>query len=543
MFNWKLILYSKLVLLFLISNNAWAAISIPSSGVIDKSAPIITKETLPEESLGLSRPVPELPKEQVGGPQVLINGIKFVGNTVVSDSRLKAVIAGQLDKEHSFSSLKNIAIQVTRWYRKEGYLMATAFLPRQDLADNTLIIEILEGFLGEIHLTESGRLRGEYLLKYLTPLEKKAINSNAIERQLRLLSDRGVAVQATFSPGKKLGTADLSVAVTELPVLQGNVTLDNKGNKFTNSNRAGVVVQINDPLGFGTRSLVSMVSGGRNYQYFALDLEVPISFDGLVFKVSASDTHYILGEEFSVLDAHGASQGFKLGLKYPWKRSLVESIYSEIGINHNHYEDHSLGATTSMRTITSLRAGFNGNLVKGGARIDWQLLGTFGAMDDSVQNVPVEGRFSKLELSVDYNKLLNNSVRLQTTLNAQFSANNLASAQKMALGGAQGVRAYPQGEGLVDVGLLAKTELSVQVNINITVSGFFDYGIGKFEKHSVSLEQENNKTLSGLGAALSLHHQSYGDMSLSASWRTGAAPSSGADKVPRIWLQWIRPFN
>ena len=59
--------------------------------------------------------------------------------------------------------------------------------------------------------------------------------------------------------------------------------------------------------------------------------------------------------------------------------------------------------------------------------------------------------------------------------NAQHANQNLDSSERFGLGGAQGVRAYPSGEGYGDEGALLQTELRIRAGY-FTPYGFYDAG-------------------------------------------------------------------
>ncbi|MGB1236681.1 MAG: ShlB/FhaC/HecB family hemolysin secretion/activation protein [Pseudomonadales bacterium] len=520
-----------------------AAPVAPDGGTIQQSAPVISSDILPDADIDFSRPLPATAEDQGNGRKVKIERVEFSGHTVFSTEQLNQVIEEELDREHSFIGLKNLATRITRHYRQMGYLMATAYLPQQDISDNVLKVEILEGILGELTVDIDGRMSADRLRRYFDSLEDKPLTSAQIERKLRLLTDRGVKVQGTFSPGESLGSTNFNVKATEQPLLQGNVSVDNKGNRYTNAVRAGTVLQLNDPAGYGGRYLLSLVSGGAKYRYVALDGDVPIGYDGLAVKFGYSNTHYELGEEFAALDAEGKSDNFKVGLHYPWRRSLNSNIYSDINYRLSRFDDETLGTATSDRKIKSVDASLFGDFSSPGKRTDWRFKVEAGDVEDKAQNDPTEGGFAKLELSLKHNQFVFDKFRVQGSISGQHTNDNLSSAHKFALGGADAVRAYPQGEGLVDTGILSSLEIFYQANPSWTFSGFVDAGVGDAKKHPSASDTDNTKALSGIGAAAVFRHKSLGNLSMTAAWRTDSEATTAPDRQPRLWLQWTRPFN
>jgi hemolysin activation/secretion protein len=60
---------------------------------------------------------------------------------------------------------------------------------------------------------------------------------------------------------------------------------------------------------------------------------------------------------------------------------------------------------------------------------------------------------------------VNEKLNLQLLANAQFADKNLDSSEKLSLGGATGVRAYPSGEASGDEG----RKLSVDAKYNVKI--------------------------------------------------------------------------
>jgi len=69
------------------------------------------------------------------------------------------------------------------------------------------------------------------------------------------------------------------------------------------------------------------------------------------------------------------------------------------------------------------------------------------------------GQFSKLNVDLARIQSLSEGLDLYGRISAQWASKNLDSSQKFGLGGCNGVRAYPSGEGYGDSGALAQIEL------------------------------------------------------------------------------------
>lgn len=139
---------------------------------------------------------------------------------------------------------------------------------------------------------------------------------------------------------------------------------------------------------------------------------------------------------------------------------------------------------------------------------------------------------------------------------------NLMSAEKFALGGPDGVRSYPTGEGLGDEGFIFTAEYRYIIpgfkiwEGDVTVSGFWDQGHLQELEHFPSgggpscsgakLPRcaQNYRNLSGFGFGASAGKDSDYVLRMSAAWRNEdeAPQSDPAKRIPRVWLQGIKWF-
>ena len=120
--------------------------------------------------------------------------------------------------------------------------------------------------------------------------------------------------------------------------------------------------------------------------------------------------------------------------------------------------------------ISGANGGANGGGDSGGNRggtSSYSITWTHGKLDlqsadalaaDAV-TARAAGSYDKFGLSFTQGQSLTDSTFLYTTLTAQAAQRNLDVSEKIQLGGANGVRAYPEGEAHGDQGYLMTLEL------------------------------------------------------------------------------------
>ena len=87
------------------------------------------------------------------------------------------------------------------------------------------------------------------------------------------------------------------------------------------------------------------------------------------------------------------------------------------------------------------------------------------------------GKFTKGNANITAVQALGHSVDILFKGQGQMASKNLDSSERFYLGGAQGVRAYPQGEASGDQGILGTAELRYHTPVRgLTLSCYLDGG-------------------------------------------------------------------
>ncbi|BBI48422.1 hypothetical protein HORIV_08430 [Vreelandella olivaria] len=100
----------------------------------------------------------------------------------------------------------------------------------------------------------------------------------------------------------------------------------------------------------------------------------------------------------------------------------------------------------------------------------------------------------------------------------------------MGLGGARGVRAYPQGEVSGSRVWLTRLEVRYQATPELSPYVFYDHGSRQ------GFAGEPSETLAGGGVGLRYSHNNWTIDAAAATQTTGDAASSDEQRDPRFWL-------
>ncbi len=162
------------------------------------------------------------------------------------------------------------------------------------------------------------------------------------------------------------------------------------------------------------------------------------------------------------------------------------------------------------------------------------------------------GSFRKVSLSLSRLQTLTPHFGLFASLSGQVADKNLDSSEKIYLGGANGVRAYPVNEAGGTDGALLNLELRDRLPANFTVTEFFDWGAVLVNKYDTFAQAPRPNTEQLKGVGLSVGWVAPFGLSLRAtlSHRIGSNPDptiTGADQdgslvMNRVWVQATMPF-
>ncbi len=512
-----------------------------------------------------------------GGVKVKVVSFRVTGNTVIQESVLNALLSDQVGKELDLAGLDQAASTISEYYRSQGYFVARAYLPAQEIASGNLEIAVIEGRLGSIKFVRNGELRLSETLAHdlvagAAPLSA-AIKERNVERGLMLLNDLpGIDVKSTLVPGATPGTSDLVIETTEGKLRTGSIDLDNFGNKYTGSIRAGATVNYNDMSGRGDQLVVRAMTGGSNMNYGRVAYSLPVGKRGTKLGVAYSQMNYKLGGDFESLQASGSSGVTSLFAVHPLVRSRNDNAYLTATYDAKRLSDDQNRINVTSKTAGVYSLGFSGDRrdgYGGGGLLAGSLTYTLGALDvtgntnyaaNDAITAKTNGTYTKVGYSLSRLQRIDDAWSFYASLSGQATSSNLDSSEKFVLGGT-GVRAYPQGEAAGDSGSLINFEARYNVPginfANMQLVGFLDTGSVMLHQTAWSGWQPtgrpnfpNTYNLTGAGFGLNVYKDGNYSIRSSVAWKLGSNPgvdaigrdSDGESRSARFWLQASKQF-
>lgn len=516
----------------------------PDAGQILQQLKPVPEAPRPGPALQIQAPTTEatLP----GGVQVQLRAIEFGGNTVIDSARLQQLLADATGHSLDLAGLRALADRVGTFYREAGYLFARAYLPPQTLRDGVLRIEVVEGRYGQIRAQADEAPWGAAAQAYLARLQPgSVIEGPPLERATLLLGDLpGVRITPVIQPGTQVGTGDVVVAVVRGPAFSGNLGLDNHGNRYSGKNRLVAALDWNSPWRMGDQLSLRSVLSDHKLWLGSLAYGAPLGSNGLRGSVSHAHTSYELGKEFAALGATGTARVSSLGLSYPLQRSNRASLRLSVQLQRKRLRDQQAQVAQSKTAQTlPLALDFDRrDDTLGGGLSFGSLSFTPGKLKLPAAQVAgdsneTRGHFRKLNLDLVRLQSLPGALSAYGRFSAQRANKNLDSSERISLGGAAGVRAYPSGEGTGDQGWLLQAELRLALGA-VSPYAFVDTGSVRINANPTPQSGNNQRDLAGAGLGLRGQIQRW-DLNAALAWRTrgGAAQADGGKGgQPRVWV-------
>jgi hemolysin activation/secretion protein len=503
---------------------------------------------LPQPRTGTApavQPAPAAAPMQAGGQQVLLRGVVITGNTRIGSDALLAAIGPVAGKSFDFAGLAALAARVTAHYQKAGYPFARAYLPQQDLSSGELRVEVLEGRYGKVAAHgEPAFIAGAQGFLSALP-HGDIIESGRLERVTLLLDDQpGVRTVPLVRPGEEVGTGDLLVEVQRDHRYRGEAGLDNYGTRATGRMRAHASVDVDSPFMLGDQIAAQALYTEEGMWFGSLAYSAPLGYRGLRGRASYTHSYYDLAGSFAALGARGTADVASVGLSYPIVRSQVRNLILSASVDHKRLHDRQDATATDTQkasTVVPVTLSFD-------VRDQFLHAGiTFGAlswtrgklnMNGDTQAIDAAsarsaGSFNRFNLDLARIQSINDRLDVYARVSAQWTGHNLDSSEKLGLGGVNGVRAYPNGEGYGDMGWVAQTEVRYAVGAVVPYL-FYDAGRVTLSKSPWNT-LDNHRSLGGGGIGLRYARDAW-TAGVTVAWRShgGASQTDDTTHSPAV---------
>ena len=493
---------------------------VAAVGATGSAAPSLAR---PGADVAGEKPAPEIgledhtPRYQQAGDNAqftIENFIMEAPDLFLDKEELTRILEEGMGEQKTMAQLRRTVDALTSYCRTHGYPAAAVYLPPQDSPDGIVVLRVLPGRYDEIVIENNSRLKDRVARGIIAGLKSDDIITTAkLETALYSVSDAtGARAVGVLSPGTAFGTSKLTVRIEDSKESNTVFYVENYGSPSTGRYRYGLQETLYDPSGTGDKvSAGALISNGSLRNFYA-NYETVVGHGGTTLGAGISRMNYKIGGALADIGAEGKSLTFTIFGQTPLYHLTNRSLMLRYGYNYRTLNDDITAFELEGKKHThSIYAGLVGmQQLQGGTSLNYNANLTIGKLSyDSLYseilgrlNRTEEGTYVKLEAELSAVQRLGHASDFLVKVAGQKASRNLDSSEEFYLGGPNGVRAYAQGEGAGDEGLLSTAELRWHAPVQgLTFSTFYDVGTARLSRHSFT--NDNRVTLRGwgLGAA------------------------------------------
>jgi hemolysin activation/secretion protein len=536
-----LVITGMMVLISVVEGNCQST----DPGILERSL----RESRPEFAPPPLEVVPDIKVEDSrelvdagAGPKFFVREIKITGNILISTEELAPLLDLGEGEDMTLGILTLYTNEVTAVYAVQGYFLARAFIPAQEIKNGVVMMQVVEGKLGGIEIAGNKTIASEQFTERMISLrDEEVLNESALERVLlELNSLMGVQVKSVLRPGELPGTTDLVLQVKETRPYTVSLDADNFGSRFTGEIRVGGTATVGNLFKLGDQFSFRVVQSNEGQDFLNPSFLFPITPRGTTLKLSFIHSEHNLGKNLASLSSGGSSQIFSAEARHPLHRSRKGHLFVKGGMEARNYTNKQREKKTSDDRIFDVYLGVGGNFsdpYKGRNFFDAQAKTGFSETDTGGHlNSRTKGQGDVTVFSSNLTRYQNASILHKKIpgyfimkVGGQFASARVLSPDQIAIGGMGTVRGYPISETSGDHGYTFSLEYNMpwpgkfpyvkkgwpSLDKIITLLAFIDHGKIFVEDNEPG---ERHRALTGAGMGFKINIPKKDEASLATSF-------------------------
>lgn len=459
----------------------------------------------------------------------LIKKIILVGAESYPPEEFDRIVKKYEDREWILEGLNLLTDDIEREYLKRG-IIAAAFVPPQEIKENTVIIQIVEAKMGKLDIQDHRYFNKEQLKYYWDIPQEEIMLFDKISRSIQMMNknpDR--KVKSALRAGEKPRTTDVGLTVeTHFPI-HLMCSADNEGVVSSGKYKNGLGIRHNNLLGLDDMFLAGYFFG-RDFDGIYGYHNLPISPKGTSLLYGYSFSKSNPKKDYETLGVHAKAQNFDISFHqdfYKKDKYMGEAFFGFEAKDKTLTIDAGTYSRDKLRVIK-----LGGNLTHKNLRGTTLLSPEFHQGIDGLgatsRNNPLASRgascvFSKFNLNVQHKRSLPLNLKANILFDSQIASTKLTPQEEFSLGGLDSVRGYPSGDYLADNAFICNGELLIPCFLlpqnfripcpktllkeRITFLSFLDYGWGNRRDASSTEKDTVNMKSIGAGVRIKLSDQ------------------------------------
>lgn len=432
----------------------------------EERAQAVQQRLQPEpDRLAPAAPTPvsgALPAEQ---PCFIIKGVELKGPDHVRFGWLADAALPYLNQCAGVAGLRQIAAALDARLIELGYVTSRVTLPRQNLNDGVLTLQLHVGRVAKLGLFDAAKDGAWGTWRNAFPLsEGDVLNVRDLEQgveQMKRLPSQTVSTE--LEPGAQAGTSNVRIlrqAAAPRERIRGGLSIDNAGSRSLGAAQLSGFVALDNPLGLNdivslaANSNAEQPGSSHRSQSLAFNYSIPWGYNTFTF----SRSHSRYAQMVQGTTAQFLSSGVSESTELKWQRTILRTSAARFGLYaamatrraHSFLDDVEL--LVQRRRTTSLETGIGYRQLLGDAILELELgyrqgMSWRNAQEDlpGADDGGLTLRPNITVLSADFVQpltLAGRAVQYSARLHAQTTRDATLSVDQIALGSRYSVRGF-----------------------------------------------------------------------------------------------------
>lgn len=541
------------------ASHAFAQTALPGSADAGRI------EAQPEDILPAKRPekiiVPEMETAEALAPEgaqgvtFVLQGVTIKGASAFTQDDLDDIYKPFIGQEIKLSRIWIFAQAITKRYQQAGYFLSRAYVPAQEIDGGTVILNVIEGYIGEVHIDDG--LRDNHVVNLLTRriTAQKPSQLKALERSLLLLNDiPGRAFEAVLGHmGAEAPEGAVRLILKESKTKgRGSLLFNNYGSRFTGPHRLSLAYEdsVLSNQSTAISGIASIAPIGDELWAATLTHEIKL-LPEVSLGFSLGRTTSQPGYTLAANDIESRSVNWSVKVNWQAMRQRQQNLTMALALAGRNVNTDILDTPLTRDHIRALRlsSAYDGvDLFHGynalNITISRGLTGLGASQPDefNLSRADAKPDFTKFEATWQRSQFIAPDWLGVTTLTGQRASKALYSSEEFGFGGPWFGRAYDASEITGDHGIGGTLEVQYTgvepvKKLKLTPSIFYE--IGKI--WNIDNGQADGLSVADAGIGVNLFHPSgfSGALTvtqpLSKSIETSTYGNNGHN--PRLYFQ------
>lgn len=411
-------------------------------------------------------------RERDGGSSeaIRIGSVLIETSSSIDHAMFDSVIEPYLGIDATSGELAKLAQQIADVARSKGMLLASSYVPEQQVEMGIVRIIFDAGSIDEVRIEGSSN---QALRNLLEPLVGGPVMQAELERRLMLANNiPQISVRKTELLNEN-GRRVLLVKVEQTKKVSGQLVVDNFGSKNVGPFRARLSVEavalLDDSDSMNVTFRTNPADPGELVAASVV-YAVGLNNNGTRAEIATAWSKSNIAPSFGLGKRNVSSQYASLAVNHPLRRSRTAILWVDGQVEYLKVEQESFGAILQSDTVVTLSIGLSSSLKVGNGwlRTGTQLrqgLGVFGANrqgDPLSSRFDADGHFTSGRAWASWSGKPVGDVTLRMAVSGQLASEPLLSSEETGLGGAYVGRAFEFYERSGDQGILALAELGYE---------------------------------------------------------------------------------